>query len=257
MKEISFEEAKQLELDIIVDITNFCDSHGLRYCSAYGTLIGAIRHRGFIPWDDDIDLGMMRSDYERLIELLKEDENLVLQYGSNGRHKCFVKIRHKVFERIFIDIFPYDMYFSKTNSKEKAKLHNLIKKVSDGLKHSLIKENNPEKLYKKLKKITNKKILKNKIVKEEDKPSLFWGIDFPHGWKNRVYDWEDIFPLTEVRYENFSFPAPANVHNVLSNIYGEYMKLPKDAYPRHMHINGLNDLEKEKLYKLIEISKNL
>ena len=65
MKEISFEETKAILMDIITDLDSFCRKKGLRYSLAYGTLIGAVRHKGFIPWDDDIDILMPRTDYNR------------------------------------------------------------------------------------------------------------------------------------------------------------------------------------------------
>lgn len=63
MKQLSVKELRQVELDILDDVANFCDSHNLRYYLCGGTLLGAIRHQGFIPWDDDIDIIMPRPDY--------------------------------------------------------------------------------------------------------------------------------------------------------------------------------------------------
>lgn len=71
-KEISFDEHKRLQLAILKNIASFCEKEGLVYWLAYGTLIGAIRHKGFIPWDDDIDLWMPRKDYDLFMKLYNE-----------------------------------------------------------------------------------------------------------------------------------------------------------------------------------------
>ena len=73
------DELKKIELDILLYFSQFCEKHGLRYFLAYGTLIGAVRHQGFIPWDDDIDIQMPREDYNKLIELY-EKENTNVRY---------------------------------------------------------------------------------------------------------------------------------------------------------------------------------
>ena len=63
MVEIRLEERKQMQLDILVSLDGFCRKHGLRYYLTAGTLLGAVRHQGYIPWDDDIDIAMPRDDY--------------------------------------------------------------------------------------------------------------------------------------------------------------------------------------------------
>lgn len=96
MKEITFREAQLLELQILLDFASFCDKHHLTYFIAYGTLLGAVRHQGFIPWDDDIDVWMPREDYNRLIaQYHQTNENphyrLVAPMDPISRHS-FVKI---------------------------------------------------------------------------------------------------------------------------------------------------------------------
>ena len=69
MKKIKPHEIKKIELSILIAFADFCKKNNLRYFLYCGTLIGAVRHKGFIPWDDDIDVAMPRNDYERFKEL--------------------------------------------------------------------------------------------------------------------------------------------------------------------------------------------
>ena len=71
MEYLSLDQVKQIELDILKYVDAVCKEYNLRYFLSFGTLIGAIRHKGFIPWDDDIDISMPREDYERFVEIKK------------------------------------------------------------------------------------------------------------------------------------------------------------------------------------------
>ena len=75
MKQLTIEDAKQIELEILDYIDTLCKKHNINYIINYGTLIGAVRHEGFIPWDDDIDLSMPREDYQRFINIFQKEKS--------------------------------------------------------------------------------------------------------------------------------------------------------------------------------------
>ena len=120
------EKVWEVEIDILKVIHDICVKHDLKYTLAYGTLIGAIRHQGFIPWDDDIDIMMPREDYNKLLEIWKkvapkdyilQDYNTDLDYTNNfakvrKNNTTFLQFeeekRKKYHKGIFVDIFPGD-----------------------------------------------------------------------------------------------------------------------------------------------------
>ena len=128
MKAIGIEELKKIQKDILDEVVAFCEENNIRYFLAYGTLLGAIRHNGYIPWDDDIDIHMPRSDYERFIELYtrkQHSEYKIVTHKLDRRYEVpFAKIFRKdtlvneffykqsVFG-VYVDIFPLDGIKSK------------------------------------------------------------------------------------------------------------------------------------------------
>lgn len=122
MKAIATEELKKIQLNILDSVTAFCEQHNLRYFLAYGTLLGAVRHKGYIPWDDDIDIHMPRPDYEKFLELYNKSNETheVISHENNRNYfvpfaKVYRKgtiVREFIYKPVvfgaYIDIFPLD-----------------------------------------------------------------------------------------------------------------------------------------------------
>ena len=123
MKEITVEEIKKIQLDILQDVHAYCVKNNINYSLAYGTLIGAIRHKGYIPWDDDIDIIMPRADYERFLKTYDGKEKNLKVIAPSVRIFYYAPYANVVNTRtiliegdmgringlgIKIDIFPID-----------------------------------------------------------------------------------------------------------------------------------------------------
>ena len=121
---IPLDEVKRLELDILLDVAAFCESHGIRYSLCAGTLLGAVRHRGFIPWDDDIDIMLPRPDFERFVAEYVSDKPYKVVTNDTDPDYPFpyaavndtrtLKIEEKLRPRctrtlgVNVDVFPLD-----------------------------------------------------------------------------------------------------------------------------------------------------
>lgn len=133
MKQLTDTEIKRLLLDILKEIDSFCRSNNLTYFLAYGTLLGAVRHKGFIPWDDDIDICMPRSDYEKFISSFAgEDQRYqVVSHTKDKKYPFFfakVQDTGTILETkwnftyklgLYVDIFPIDAVPEEKNLQRK------------------------------------------------------------------------------------------------------------------------------------------
>ena len=124
MTEITLEEIKKIELDILSYVSDFCNNNNIKYYLWGGTLLGAIRHGGFIPWDDDIDIAMPRSDFELFLSKFDSENYGVSYCGIDCNHPYWhAKVYHKNTQKvepiyykgdfsigIDIDVFVLDSY---------------------------------------------------------------------------------------------------------------------------------------------------
>jgi len=243
LKEISLVEAQGIMLNILIDVDKICKKNNLTYWIDCGTLIGAVEYKGFIPWDDDIDITMPRDDYEKFLEICSKElpSNLFLQIKKNDSTypRYYAKIRNintlfiehsevgKVVEYnqgIFIDIFVVNYISNRTlyTYPFLRFLGVLFTKNRFYLKHTNID------IYtfyiKLLNKLHNKK--NQFIVRGAEVEAITL----------KKFDKRDIIPLIEVEFENHMFPAPFNYDKYLRDEYGDYTLPPKEKkQPKHSH----------------------
>lgn len=247
-----------------------CEKNQLSYYAGGGTLIGAVRHGGFIPWDDDIDLVMMRDDYERLKSLLSNYPEYRLSITYDPFVLC-CQIRFMFKEEeipCFLDIFPFD--FAK-EEEAKEMLSEVRKKLvadlttndfySEWLKRGCVSEN--EAIGKNISKIFKEYLIIAKergIISSRDEGKyVVRGIDNfedPNG-----YHWSapisELLPLSWSAFDETMIAIPANYEALLEGAYGDIYALPKDIYTHFDHISAqVSDYSKmekslkEKLRKL-------
>lgn len=261
-------KVKKTELEILSVVDEFCRQYNLKYTLAYGTLLGAVRHGGFIPWDDDIDIWMPREDYDRFKELwlnnpvdgyIIQDPYLEPEFTQNfikirkdktafieGENKKYVSY-HK---GIFIDIFPLDriadnklvynlqkmeaifmmLYTRKFAPPEEKGIKKLIAKTA--LKVV------PKSKYDSLKKHLEKSLSRKSPEKGEYKcfSSMIALSTLPYS--SNMFD-----DLEEIEFEGRMFMVTSIAEEVLNKIYGDYMQLPPEEERVWKHHPILIDLE--------------
>ena len=260
------EQLKKIEVEMLKEFITVCEKLGLKYYLAYGTLIGAVRHKGFIPWDDDIDVVMPRKDYEEFLkyggELLPEHLFLQCIDTEPDYMMSFAKIRNsnttfmqnsdrkfKINHGVFIDIIPLD--FCPDNEKEFQKILSKKKRydfrINSYLDYGTTKNINTKikiAIYKLV--YPSLKILKNKREKLYSKVSnsnKFTIYCFSKPWLNTApIEWfgEGI----ELEFEGILVRAPKEYHKWNNKIYGDYMQLPPIEERVPHHYTGIIDLTK-------------
>lgn len=253
-------KALQLEeLEILKFIKSFCEKNNIRFYMQGGTFLGAIRHKGFIPWDDDADIGIPRKDYERFVELMKTNDDdryeITTYKDENSDYNYICKVHSKKImvketnysnDRtygIWVDVFPLDGMpnnrIIRKIHKYRLLYHRAMWKLSD--ESNISKSNNRKSfidkviifLGTKLKigKIFNKKkeIFKiNKLLKKFDYDKSINVVNFMGAYKfremfnRRIYDEKSNY-----EFENIQLPGPKDYDFYLTQMYGDYMTPPK------------------------------
>ena len=247
-----------IEIEILEQFHLFCIKNNLRYTLAYGTLIGAIRHKGFIPWDDDIDVMMPREDYEKMLKLWSEevsDQYVLQDYNSDDDYtNNFAKIRKnnttfiqsedekqkKYHKGIFIDVFPGDRIPNNFILKKIvyiASAVNLLysRKFCSGLngligviEKILLKTNKTN--------FSKRRNYAEKIMKHWNKNTELKFV-FPCTIQCcKKYLPSDMFENLKIaNFENREFYITKNYDEILRNEYGNYMLFPPENEQKWKH----------------------
>ena len=241
-------------LALLKELAYVCEKNNFKYILDAGTLLGAVRHSRFIPWDDDIDILMFREDYEKIVSAFKNTTRNSDIYAEYHRDKdtnsqYFIKIKHKKCPFLGVDIFPLDSYGKHLSLKEQLIATNKICKI---LKH-LKKEIDPNISNKETKTILTK-TMKEKILlsSANENGDFVYGVDFAHKLKNWFLDRDIVLPLRKIQFEDSKYTTVNKPKEFLKNIYGDYMKYPKKMKILHYSYKNLASEQLETIKKLGE-----
>lgn len=249
MDEKILEKLQATELEMLKQADLICKKHNLNYFLIAGTLLGAVRHKGFIPWDDDIDIALPREDYEKFLKYAQEElpEEYSIQYEGTeeGYWFSYAKIRKNgtVFEEpmlknyngnkgIFIDLFPLD-YVPKSKSRMQ-KIQSQItivtqelmvwKRFNVGVPNKKIKE-----ILFKILSIKQARYIQNKAMKWYNKRKncrYYVNLGSYYDVETETIPVDKYMPPAKLEFCGQEFSVPKDYDYVLKKIYGDYMKLP-------------------------------
>lgn len=243
-------EAQLIMLDMLVEFDAICTKHNLKYWLDSGTLLGAVRHQGFIPWDDDIDLSMPVEDYLKFQEIAqnelsdniffqtkKTDEKFLFDYIKLRSNRASIVEFHEkdkeiaYHQGVFVDIFPMFTLSNTEFSKEYySDIFKLIRDTSAVSLHTPNGKNMPDAREK----LVESLALMHKGWEDENSKVIYGG-EMPDvaAW----FDSKEVFPLKKIIFEGLEFPVPKNPEHYLGSIYSfNFMELPPlDKRTIHAH----------------------
>lgn len=244
-----------LESEFVLFISNICQKYGLGWWLDGGNLLGAVRHGNFIPWDDDMDIAMMRKDYHKLNEVLKQEINnynlsdtIQVAYRYRRSHgkavnsfiQLFIKEKINGTETIVagVDIFPFD-FLCETNKSiginyERAKrsFYRSLAKGSD--RSQIYMGHNKEEFI--------EEYFNNLNLSYDKQAYIVPGVEGSFGYNGTnqyelvVLDSDEMLPFSKIKFGNYEFSCPKNPDYYLKSVYGEYMSIPK-SIRTHGRIN--------------------
>lgn len=251
---------QKAQLEILTDFIEVCEKHNLVYFMAFGSAIGAVRHNGFIPWDDDIDVGMLRDDYEKFLDIAKNELSLkynILTPKTNENYACtvthFEKKNTKFISEfakdlkcnigINIDIFVFDNIADDIKKRKKQVREAWFWGRLLFLRGTAYPEIPIKGIVGLASKLTCMLIhyvlvlfrvkasgIYNKLLKVSVKYNNLETLEVtcfedPLPLNNRIIK-ELIFPLKEEKFENLTVKIPFENDKLLTRMYGDYMKIP-------------------------------
>ena len=258
-KVYSVDYIKSEILNILKAFKSYCEEHDLGYMLVYGTLLGAVRHKGFIPWDDDIDVGMLSDDYVKLEQNAKRDPYIdkhkrykLAVPGDKNYAYSFMKVidtKYVIREKnvsdtysigLYIDIFRIDNWPSNRVKEiyQLKKAHLLLRineicirgNIEPGSKYSTLdKLLRPVDYLFRIACIRSEKICKAiDSIAERNPRSGFMGIMNEATGNKKEKQRESIYrDLAFLEFEGEMFPVPSDYDSYLKHVYGDYMKLPE------------------------------
>ncbi len=264
---IDKEKHKKILNDTMKAFIAICDYYNLKYVASFGTVLGAVRHKGFIPWDDDIDVYMLREDYEKFIRLdlsntfnkyevisCRSDSNFYLSYAKLCNKNTTIW-EYEEFEfpiGVFVDVFPLDFYnINSSNLLEKyqkAWVSNLRALFTPTISSVVHQNFNIRYLCSSLLKMilykTRKKILYDRFLSIEQLVMEEKGEHLVLYGESAIFVEDFVLDIVEVPFEDYTIKIPRRYEEYLEIMYSDWRQLPPIEQRKNGHAKFYFNLEK-------------
>lgn len=254
------EEYKKCILRILIDFDEFLKANGIKYSLDGGTLLGAIRHGGFIPWDDDIDIAMSREEFSKLLNIVDNFNSDIYEVVKPlddsplavprlikiyDKRTCIKEYGDKYYAGAFIDVFSR-IDISSDEKKERESnyfrlLTSLLMYKNDRLEIGTYKTRFGR-ITKIVSVLCSKKMLKKRIQAQYDRISDS-NLCFSSFGNNKYFKKSYMDEFIECKFEGHTFPIIKEYHEFLTSLYGDYMELPPvdKRNPHHLEYLDLKE----------------
>ena len=239
-------------LRILEEIDRVCSIADMDYFLAGGGLLGAARTGGFIPWDDDLDIFMSLSDYERFISVFNRHNSIdglfaTLHSAPTGVWNM-IKVRHKSIPEVSVDVFCYEIMYRCMSIKERLAFTKQLQTLNVTHSKKRSRYHDVESYHKSFRDLTNENIKDLAFDLDCAEPTLFFSLGFCHNSiKCNAFRMRDMLPTRKISFENRLFNAPADIDVFLTYCFGDYLRLPIDP---SLHVDVENiELEQALMLK--------
>ncbi|VDG17854.1 LicD family protein [Lactobacillus sp.] [Lactiplantibacillus mudanjiangensis] len=254
----------QVELNLMQVVINICDAEKIDYFLIGGSLLGAVRHQGFIPWDDDIDIGMRRSDYQRFIAVANHyldpdayflqtgasDPDYALSYMKLLDVNTYIEEKNNVnnaFKGVFVDIFPFDKIPDDADLRRSQLMHfkledaAILLRLNYNFVKTPLRKLITKKTAQQLAEVNEHKQQREEYMRlyENSDSRTYKNLASQYDYDKEILTADELTQLKFAPFETIQVKIPVAYDAILTRMYGDYMQLPPTSQRVEKHLNKL------------------